>query len=240
MSRKPSGTFVTALYLAARVHITANEDGTIETPAFLNFEGVGPQTWREVAPYIWQEVNHKSRLMMEVKDGRVQAWAPDPPGGFIAEPVPFLLTETLNVPLFVAAIIVLLFSVFLWIAAAIVRRRYNRSLELPANEKRTRRYAQIAAALGVIYVGAWIVLIGSASGSLAGLHIGLDPWIRLLQFIGLLCVAGAVAAVWNAWTTCRGGQAWWAKVCSVALALAMLDIIWFSFAFSLISTGLNY
>jgi CubicO group peptidase (beta-lactamase class C family) len=240
MSRKPSGTFVRALYLAARVHITANEDGTIETPAFPNFEGVGPQTRREVAPYIWQEVNHKSRLVMEVKDGRVQAWAPDPPGGFIAEPVPFLLTETLNVPLFVAAIIVLLFSVFLWIAAAIVRRRYNRPLDLPGKEKRTRRYAQIAAALGVIYVGAWIVLIVSASGSLAGLHIGLDPWIRLLQFIGLLCAAGAVGAVWNAWTTCRGEQAWWAKAGSVALALAVLNIVWFSFAFSLISAGLNY
>jgi len=185
-------------------------------------------------------VHHKSRLVFEVKDGRVQAWAPEAEGGFLAEPVPFLLTETLNVPLFISSVVVLLLSVFLWIAAPVVRKRYGRPLELPPTEKRTRHYAQMATVVGICYIGGWVALIGSASGSLAGFHIGLDPWIRVLQLLGLLCVVGALGAVWNAWATWRGRQAWWAKTGSVLFALAMLDIVWFSFAFSLISPGLNY
>jgi CubicO group peptidase (beta-lactamase class C family) len=51
---------------------------------------------------------------------------------------------------------------------------------------------------------------------------------------------GAAAGLWNAWATVRGPAPWWSKVWSVLLALALVEIVWFSFSFHLISAGLNY
>ncbi|MGC2284371.1 MAG: serine hydrolase domain-containing protein [Candidatus Acidiferrum sp.] len=240
MSRRPSGTFMKVLYLAARIHIRANDDGTIETPALFNLDGNGPQKWREVGPYVWQEADGRGRLAMSVKDGRVTAWAPEYVGGFVCEPIGLLWSATLNVPLFLYAVVVLIIVVLLWPVAALVRKHYGRALDLPAAEKQARLFALLGALAGVLFVGGWIALIVGASGSLSGLHIGLDPWIRLIQLIGLLCVGEAVAALWNVWLAFKGARSAWAKVGSVILALAMLELVWFSFAFSLISVSLNY
>jgi len=36
------------------------------------------------------------------------------------------------------------------------------------------------------------------------------------------------------------GRSGWAKVGSVVMALALVELVWFSFAFHLLSGGLNY
>ena len=71
-------------------------------------------------------------------------------------------------------------------------------------------------------------------------RVGLDYWIRLAQLIGVLCLPGAAVAIWNGWLTCRGRRSGWAKVGSVVMALALVELVWFSFAFHLLSGGLNY
>ena len=241
MSRRPSGTFWRALFLAGRVAIKANNDGTIETPAWLNFSGIGPQKWREVGPFIWREVGERERLDMKVENGRVRAWLPeDVPSAFVFEPVPFWRSAALNLPLFISAVIVLLLTALMWPVAAVVRRRHDRKLEIQGREGKVYRLARFAVLVGVLFLLGWAVLIVGVAGGPAGFNVGMDPWIRLLQLIGLVCVAGAAVAVWNAWLTCAGSRSLWAKAWSVVLAFAMLDLVWFSFAFNLISTSLNY
>ena len=44
----------------------------------------------------------------------------------------------------------------------------------------------------------------------------------------------------TAWLTSRGRRSGWAKVGSVVMALALVELVWFSFAFHLLSAGLNY
>ena len=59
---------------------------------------------------------------------------------------------------------------------------------------------------------------------------------RLVQVIGLVGVGGAGVAWWTVWVGAgRGGVA-----ARVAVALALTDLVWFSFAFGLISAQLNY
>jgi len=225
MSRRPHGTFMKAFYLAVRLHIKANRDGTIETPALFNLDGNGPQKWREVAPYLWQEVDGSRRLAMAADHGRVTAWAPADVGGFVCESVPFLLSATLNLPLLFFAIIVMFLSVLCWPVAAVARRHYGQQLALSPTESRFRRLAQLAVVTGLVFVGGWLALIVDTSGSFSGFHVGLDPWIRVLQLVGLLCVPGAAAAVGNLWLSCTGRRPMSAKIGNLVLTLALLVLI---------------
>lgn len=240
MSRRPSHDFMNVLYLAARIPIKANADGTIRTPALLNFESGQPQTWREVGPFVWKEVGGHGRLHMKVENGHVDSWLADEVGSsFVMEPVPYLFSSELNLPLLIICAIVLLITVLARPAAALVRRRYGRKLELEPRAARVRKWAYLAAVAGVAFLLGWVVLIG-AVGTLSAFTPALDKWIRLVQLIGLLCVPGALIAVWNGWLSLRTRRDWFTRIWNVVFALAMIFLVWFSFAFSLISLHLNY
>jgi hypothetical protein len=103
-----------------------------------------------------------------------------------------------------------------------------------------RRLTRVGAAAGTAFLLAWTVLIVAASDGAVSFDIGLDRWIRAIQFLGCLCVAGAGIAVWNIRLTWVGRGGWLARAFSVLLALALLYLVWFSFAFNLISANLNY
>jgi CubicO group peptidase (beta-lactamase class C family) len=240
MSRRASGDFAEAFYLAARVAIKANADGTIETPAFLNFEHNRPQVWREVGPFIWREVGGRARLNMKLEEGRVKSWLPGDLSTFQADPVPFLWSAALNVPLVIAALGVLILAMLLWPVTAILRRQYGRRLEIEERARLAHRLMRPAALTGVLFLLGWLAVLMAVGSGVVSFNDALDPWIRLVQAIGLACVAGAAVSVWNAYLTCAGRRGFWAKAGSVLVAVALLDLIWFSFAFGLISAGLNY
>jgi hypothetical protein len=149
--------------------------------------------------------------------------------------VPLLWSAGLNIPLLGLASGTLLVTVLSWPIAAIVRRRYGQTLQLAGPEGRAYRLTRLAALLGVIYMFAWVI----ASVADFASTVGVEPWIRLIQLIGLACVIGAAVAVWNAGLAWRGRRSGWAKAWSTVLALALLYIVWFSFAFHLISVHLS-
>jgi CubicO group peptidase (beta-lactamase class C family) len=240
MSRRPSGDFFEAFYLATRIAIKANDDGTIETPSLLNFALGRPQTWREVGPFSWREVGGNARLNMKVEDERVITWLPRDASTFQLTPAPFLLSRALNVPLIFTAIGILIGTTLLWPVAAIVRRRYGRALELEGRALQAHRWTRFASLAAVFFLLGWMAVLMAVATGIAGFDDALDPWIRVVQLIGLACVAGAAVAVWNAYVTCTGRRTAWAKACSVLVAFALVDLVWFAFAFNLISAGLNY
>lgn len=241
MSRRPTGDFMKALYLIGRATIEANEDGTIETPAFLSFQNGRQQRWQEVAPFVWREIGGRTQLNMQVVSGRVQAWLPDNVSGVVLERVPLLWSRALNVPLLCTSIAVLVITTLLWPVTAMLRRWHGGKLVLAGRDALANRLTQFAAALAVVYAIAWLALVASAASAAVPFNAGFDPWIRLVQGIGLLCVAGSLVAVWNAWLTWRPSRRGaWAKVWSLVLAFALVDLTWFSFAFGLLSVHLNY
>lgn len=240
MSRRPSGDFFEALYLATRIAIKANDDGTIETPPLLNFALGQPQTWREVAPFSWREVGGDARLNMKVEEGKVITWLPRDASTFQLTPAPFLRSRAVNLPLILVSSSILIVATLLWPVAAIVRRKYGRTLELEGRALQMHRWTRFASLVAVSFLLGWMAIVMAVGMGIAGFDEALDPWIRLVQLIGLACVAGAGVAVVNVYVTCTGRRSMWAKACSVLVAFALLDLVWFAFAFSLISTGLNY
>lgn len=241
-SRQSKGDYQEALalivrFLALKPYVHANADGTIETPAVLTFEKNGrAQTWREVGPYVWREVGGDARLVMKVQDGQVQSlWTDQVFSFWVNLRVPYIWSASLNVPLLGLATAALMLTAVLWPVAAITRRRYGQTLQLVGLAARASLLTRLAAVLGSVYMLGWMIALAADFASIDGA----EPWVRLLQVIGLLCVGGAGIAVWNAWLTWRGARSIWAKAWSSVLALALLYLAWFSFAFHLISIRLN-
>jgi CubicO group peptidase (beta-lactamase class C family) len=240
MSRRPSGDFPDALFLSARLQLTAHEDGTLETPGLLSFDTGRPRRWREVAPFVWREVGGCARLLMNVNNDRVIAWQPSNVASFEALPVPYWRSAALNVPLLICAVLVLCSAAVAWPVAAVVRRRFASRLMIEPREALARRWAQVAVAIALLFLLAYLFLIAVIAGNPSLMDIGLDPWIRAVQCVGLLSVITAPGALWHAWSACRGSRGWWAKASSILVALAILGIVWFSLAFHLLSASLNY
>jgi CubicO group peptidase (beta-lactamase class C family) len=241
ISQRPAGDFMEAVFLLTLAQIdlsiTANPDGTIETPGFLHFENGRPQRWRETGPFVWREVGGPAELRMRVDGGRVTGFAPsDLPALWLNERTSTRESRRLNLPLLLIAVIGLAFVNLGWLVAAVIRRRRRARLELPPRERRAARLTRVAAGLGLADLLGWGAVIA------AGLpqRVGAEPWIRLVQLVGLVCVAAAVASLWSAWVTATGHRTAVAKLASVVTALAMVELVWFSFTFKLISTGLNY
>ena len=71
-TRRADSTFVSLATLAGAVTITANPDDTI-THSILGF----PVRYREVKPFLWQEVGGHDKLQATVVDGKVVSWSTD-------------------------------------------------------------------------------------------------------------------------------------------------------------------
>ena len=241
MSRRPGGNLMDAFFLLVRIPISDQGDGTIATPGLLNPHTGRPRAWREVAPFVWREVGGTARLNMDVEHGKVRAWVTDDIGSsFVLLPVPYWNSAALNLPLLAFAAGVLVLQTLLWPVAALVRRRYGQRLALQGYDARAFRLTRIAAAVGAAYLLGWTILgIAIAAGAIS-FDAGIDPWIRAIQLIGLLIVPGLAVAVWNAWLTWTDHRAWWVTAWSILIPLALLALLWFSFAFHAICLNLSY
>ena len=233
-SRQQQGDYQEALglitrYLGLTLSVTANPDGSIVTSPFITLAQDGkPRTWREVGPFLWRQVDGKARLIAKVENGKVIAVLSDAmPSSWVNLKVPTLRSPGLNVPLLGASFIVMLLVTLAWPIAALRRRRNADTAGRPISQRLT----QLACLLGVIYVLGWFVVLAQDWASL----VGSESKIRVIQLIGLLCVAGAVAALWNVAQARGAGR----KALALLPAAALLFLTWFSFAFHLISGRIN-
>jgi CubicO group peptidase (beta-lactamase class C family) len=241
MTRRPSNTFMKAFSLALRISITANEDGTIQTPGLLSLDTGRPQAWREVAPFIWREIGGSSRLFVQVDDtNRVIKWMRDDMPSIAFLPVSGWCSAWLNVPLLGISIVVILSASLSWPLGTMLRRHFNRREILPIERYHIRRLMLWSTLAGALFVLAWAAILLAIASGAASFNPTLDPWLRLTQLIGLVCIVGAGIAVWNVLRTWSSRGSWWARVWSVVLAFALLDLVWFSFRFHLVSGSLNY
>ena len=125
MSRRGVGDFTeleTLLNRAAmNLVITANEDGTIETPPLLDFEKGQVRKWREVGPFVWREVGGEGWLDVQVENGRVKALLPRDLYSFVLQPIGWTKSARINVVLMSGAFLVLMLTVLLWPLTRLLR-----------------------------------------------------------------------------------------------------------------------
>jgi len=176
--------------LLGEATVVLNDDRTITVSALRDAAGA-PKRWREVAPWQWQEVGGTDRLGVQVKDGKVVALAPE---GMAAIILFLPASTTLNagwiVPALLAALAVMLVTALSWPVVALVRRRYGYRPSIAGRPLMLHRATRITAWIAVIVAAGWMTLIGVLSSDISALDGRLDIWMRLLQVLTLVAVAG--------------------------------------------------
>jgi len=99
---------------------------------------------------------------------------------------------------------------------------------------------RIGAAAMVLFLLGWLFLATNLLSHFYLFNASLDPWIRLLHLVGLIGILGAGAAVYRVVAGWRQPTGGWRRAGSVLVALAMVWVTWFTFAFNLITRTLDY
>src|SRR5690606_36642692 len=216
-SRRPETTFMSLANLLGPIKVRANEDGTISVSLALGANGV-PRKWREVSPYLSQDVASADRLAADVVDGQVTRFTLQPYAPIMA--FQRLSTwDALAMPLMVASLSILLLTVLAWPVSALVRRYYAARYRLSGVDARAHRLVRIAAVLALVGVGAVLVLVLAMFSDLALTSPDSDPLIVALRLFALVALPVAAGiALWNAWVVLRGRRRWLAKLWALLLA----------------------
>ncbi len=238
-SRRPQSNLLSLVNMLGQVKVVANEDGTISVPLAMGANGV-PKKWREISPYLWQDVAGSDRLAADVVDGKVTRFSMEPYA-------PIMVFErlstwrALSLPLLVASLAVLLLTVLAWPVSALVRRHYGAAYALSGTDARAHRLVRLAALGVLLSVGGALGFVVAMLGDLEMTGAGSDLWINLLRLLATVVLpVGAAIAVWNAWHVLRGRRRWLAKLWALLLALSCLFLLWIGFANHLMGYGAYY
>ena len=238
-SRRPESNLLSMVNMLGQIKVVANEDGTLSVPLAMGANGV-PKKWREISPYLWQDVAGSDRLAADVVDGKVTRFTMEPYA-------PIMVFErlstwrSLSLPLLAASLTVLLLTVLAWPVSALVRRHYGVRYALSGADARAHRLARFTALAVLLSIGGTLGFVVTMLGDLEMTGPSSDKWINLLRLFALVVLpVGAALSVWNAWQVLRNRRRWLAKLWAVLLALSCLFLLWIGFANHLIGYGAYY
>ncbi|MFC5137377.1 serine hydrolase [Actinomycetospora rhizophila] len=189
-ARAPFTTFLSAMNLTGQVTATARPDGTLLfTPGPL---GVHPAVYREVRPWVWQEVGGQRIVAMRPENGRVAALGVE--GAFTLLPAPPERTAAVVLPVLAASVAVLLAALLAWPAGAFLRRRYGRPLAVPRAERLALLGTRLGAGAAVVALVGWVAVVLTLVG-LGEVPTAVLAGLVALQAVGALGVLPAAASV---------------------------------------------
>ena len=240
-SRRPETSFMSILSFASPFKVSVDKDGLLTASSFKGRNGA-PRRYREVAPFVWRDVDSGWRLAAKVVDGHVQRFSIDEISPFtVYEPSRWWRSPGWLVPAVEISFAALLLTTLLWPVAVIVRRRNNLKLDLFGRDERGRIVSRIAAAVVTVVSLAWLALFTVLSSRTAMLGPSLDPWLFLLHLVTILgFIGGSIALLWAAVVAWTGSRRWPGKLWTSVLAASAVVMLWMAWAYHLISFTSRY
>ncbi|MCH8488756.1 MAG: beta-lactamase family protein [Oceanicaulis sp.] len=241
ISRRAHRNFAAATALLGQPSVSMNADHEISLSILTDASGT-PLRFREVEPFVWQQVNGAERLSARIgDDGQVEMFSAaffSPFMMFI--PVEWWRNGAVLMPAAGFAGGALLLTVLFWPVRAIARWRFKTPFALSGRQALAYRLSNLGPLATLLHLGGWLWLVMHIMSDLTRLDGRMDGMIVLMQFLSILPVAGLLIAFWNAFVVWTGGASWFAKLWSVVLVASTLVMIWFLIAGGFFQFGLTY
>ncbi|MDQ0462669.1 CubicO group peptidase (beta-lactamase class C family) [Caulobacter ginsengisoli] len=241
LSRGSQSNFLSVLGLLGSTKVVDNGDGTISVTGVTGLNDQ-PRRWREIAPFVWRDVDGKDRLAAKVVGGKVAMFSMDELSPFMMFlPTPGLSAPSIRMLAVKLALGALVLTVLLWPVAAIVRRRYGARFALTGQDAWAYRGVRLAALLVFTAIFAWVWTFQGFIATSLPMTAKTDGWLTFAHFLSLLAFdGGLLVSLWNVWRVWRGKRGWFARTWSVALAGAFAALLWVAMAYHLVGFGLTY
>jgi len=215
------------------------KDNTI---SMAGFKGLNQQPlhFREIAPMVFRDVNGHSKIAF-VKDatGRRVAYI-DYPFMVFQQVDNTFDKQILNYVIIGFSLSVIVLTLLMWPIGAMIRKHYGKPLTLDPGGKRLRMLVRVVC-IGVVLYAVGLLIFVSKLSNPSALSERSDPWLHLLQVIGLLAGLGSLVAIYNSLKSWSDGQQWfWNKIWNTFLAIGCVGFFWFIYHWHLLNFHLNY
>jgi hypothetical protein len=241
-SRAGAFSFTRLLALLGETGVSVDKDGILTASTVTDPSGT-PRKWREVGPYVWQEVNGTDKLQAVLDgNGHVKMFSITPFAPIIEfVPAPGSLNAGWIFPVGGIALLILLIAALGWPIVALTRRRYAYKSEVTGRPLQLYRATRATAWLYLVVVVGWLLVLTAINKDLTALNGGMDIWMRLLQLVLIVAIVGTIAAIWNAYVVATApGRHRVATIWAIAIALAAAVMAWLCVDLGLLTTSLNF
>lgn len=239
-SRRSASNFFSILSFIGQTKVTVNEKGELLIPDLVG-RNQRPREWVEIAPFIWRDRNGHDRIAAQVVDGKPVRWSMDFMSPFMVfDRVPVSQSGAWLMPALMVALPVLLLTFLALPVGWFCRRKYG--VAPPAGKARSAvRATQIAAGLSIGVLLGWVGMFAAMLSSLKYATSFSDPYLWLLQALGLVVLVGAVlAGARNVQLALADGRSRLRKLWSVLVLLSSLVLLYVAFSFGLLAFTVNY
>lgn len=238
-TRRGDTTLFHVFSAIGQAKVMVNADGTISIDALKNLNGQ-PKKFHEIGPMLFQEVDGKDLIGFKRDSGRLVMAVGEYPF-MVFQKARWFENYGLNTALIIGGIVVFVLTLLLWPIGALIRRHYDRRLQLERGERLVRLLVRIVCILDLACLAGFVIFFSVAMKDIGLLSPRYNAWLRLIQFVGWLGVIGTVIAIYNAFRSWATSNRWlWSKIGDTLIALACLGFVWFAFAWNLLNLSLRY
>jgi CubicO group peptidase (beta-lactamase class C family) len=240
-SRRPDSSFFAILGLMGQTKVGVNDKCELTIPDLLGRNG-RPREWVEIAPFIWRDRNGHDRIAAQVVDGKPVRWSMDFMSPFMVfDHVPASKSGTWLLPALYAGLAVLLLTFLALPVGWFCRRKYGVAPVPPGKARSATRATQIAAGLSLGVLAGWVAMFTAILSSLKYATSLSDPYLWLLQALGLLVFAGAILVSGrNAQLALTDGRSRLCKLWSVLVLASSVVVFYVALSFGLVAFTVNY
>jgi hypothetical protein len=236
-SRRVQDSFLAFFYLLQQTRIVTNADGTITAP---DVTGQNQTVLQEVAPGIWQDVHGTRKLALTELGGVKTVVDSDDPVG-VLQAVPFARSSTLNLPVLLFSVGILVWTLVLWVISPLLRRGDRGALVLSRPARRLRLMLRVAAAFDAAWLFGWYQVFAPVTRlELQIYNKPLDPVVLGLEVSGFVALLLTAVSFWFARSLFRLDFSWMSRVWSVGILAGLVGVAWIGVVGHLVGVNLNY
>jgi CubicO group peptidase (beta-lactamase class C family) len=232
-TRRLDSSFGRVSHLASELSISSDGNG------LLLLKGrAKPMRYREISPYLWQEVDGKELLAVNIKDGRPVAMSFNPVAPIIEfRPVAPLMSASFLVPAILAALAVLIVSIIAWPFGVIVRKFYGVATNVSSEQRRLFLTRQAGSICLIFSASLWVILIvkGAVADGFTEVDNNQILFTQVVSILSVLVAAICVFVIVRSLVTIKRRRLHTVGV--IIWLAAFLFVIWFYYSFNFLQLG---